>query len=457
MLKASVIIPARNRESVLPETLRALARQSFPAEQLEVVVVDDGSTDDIRAAISAHYPFRVIYDRLHANEEFCPARPRNRGLRLAGGDIAIFLDADVVPGPEFVAEHVAAHCAENRASAVVGYTYGYPLMPEDRTPEVLDPPPPDRILESLNVLVARDERWRDGREPLYAASRDLADHVTPWQAYWTNNASVPRDTALQVGGFDEDFVGWGAEDFEFAYRLHLHGLRFALARQAWGVHYPHAVGDQAVRRRQLERNRRRLIAKHASPLLELQLWDWQAWQDAWAETRPILEAPGSPAPHSRGFRSILDRITQHVFAPGSILWCGMMPATPTGSRERASCCWPFAHKPLRCASVALPLLGVFTPWEDLAFGGCLIADYWRGLSTGVVTGMLKEMTRLAPRVALLCTRARPTGRQSTHFRTLEECSQLLRSLLPDFRFEVLHAGDATAFLVNRSGSTMRSS
>src|SRR5207249_3746255 len=153
----SVIISTRNSADILPEALRALARQSFPFDQLEVVVVDDGSTDETAACVrDTRYPFRLVYERLEPREGFSPARPRNRGLRAATGDVGIFIDADILASAGLVAGHVAAHERSNAPCAAIGYTYGYALFPADRTPEALLPPPPEKVVEELPRLLAEN-------------------------------------------------------------------------------------------------------------------------------------------------------------------------------------------------------------------------------------------------------------------------------------------------------------
>jgi validoxylamine A glucosyltransferase len=263
MLKASVIIPARNRARVLSAVLDSLGRQSVSPRDYEVVVVDDGSTDGTRERLQRRAdPFPLIVERLEGGRGFCPSRPRNRGLEVASGEVAIFLDADVLAGPELVARHLEQH-ERCPGAAVIGYTYGYALDAVNRTPDVLGRILPQSLISRLGQnLRRRPDLWCDGREACYRETADLADHPAPWRKFWTNNVSVPRRAALEVGGFDEAFVGWGGEDLEFAYRLHRYGLAFQLARRAWGCHCPHPIPSVSVNEADHARNRRLLIRKH---------------------------------------------------------------------------------------------------------------------------------------------------------------------------------------------------
>src|SRR5919201_2228834 len=107
----SVIIPALNASGTIDRCLVALSRQSLPRTSFEVIVVDDGSTDDT-AALARRRGAVVL--RLDQNRG--PAAARNAGLAIARGDLIVFTDADCEPAPNFV----AALTAELRDPSVGG-------------------------------------------------------------------------------------------------------------------------------------------------------------------------------------------------------------------------------------------------------------------------------------------------------------------------------------------------
>ena len=84
--KISVVIPTYNRAHLLPECLQSVLAQSF--QDLEIIVVDDGSIDNTREVVSS-FPVRYCYQ-----ENQGPAAARNRGVGLARGEYVAFLDSD---------------------------------------------------------------------------------------------------------------------------------------------------------------------------------------------------------------------------------------------------------------------------------------------------------------------------------------------------------------------------
>ena len=103
----SVIIPARNEGRTIARLIGVTLSQAPAGWSVEVVVVDDGSTDDT-VAVARAAGARVIElgERAGGGN---PAVARNRGARAAAGDPLVFLDADCLPAPGWLARLLAAH------------------------------------------------------------------------------------------------------------------------------------------------------------------------------------------------------------------------------------------------------------------------------------------------------------------------------------------------------------
>jgi GT2 family glycosyltransferase len=178
---------------------------------MEVVVVDDGSTDgtiERLRAMNLPGALRVL-EQPHRG----PAEARNLGVEHAVGDLVLFLDDDVVPGPGLVATHVATHAAQPD-TVVIG-----PMLP------------PEDDSRTVSVWV----RWEE--EQLLAQYQDMAAgryDCGPRQLY-TGNASISRERFRAAGGFDTRFQR--AEDVELGYRLRDAGSRFVFNPEAPVQHY----------------------------------------------------------------------------------------------------------------------------------------------------------------------------------------------------------------------------
>ena len=111
--RVSVIIPARNEATFVPRVIQAVLAQRPAGIELEVIVVDDGSTDGTAEAARAAGATAVVTAGAGGN----PAAARNRGATVAAGDPLIFLDADCIPAEGWLAAILAAHEA---GATVVG-------------------------------------------------------------------------------------------------------------------------------------------------------------------------------------------------------------------------------------------------------------------------------------------------------------------------------------------------
>lgn len=200
----SVIIPTYNRSQWLRETLDALAQQHWPtAVRFEVIVVDDGSTDETSQVASENYffPLRYIWQTNQGD-----AAARNTGAQQSQADILVFLDDDILIEPNYLLHLVRAHdSASNRI--VVGTSH---LWLEKRNPlSYAIPPATDKDVQSDIVEIE-------------------------FAVVCSNNMSIRRDAYLAVGmmenlGFTSSSI-WC--DVDFTYRAYRQGFQFYRSIQA---------------------------------------------------------------------------------------------------------------------------------------------------------------------------------------------------------------------------------
>lgn len=199
-MDVSVIIPAYNTSRELSECLTGLRRSTTPP--LEVIVVDDASTDDT-AAVAESQGARTI--RLAVNSG--PAGARNRGAAVARGDALVFVDADVVVAPDAIARMVASLEGEADVAAVFG---SYDVRP--RAPGV--------VSQFRNLL-----------------HHFVHQHGAPdASTFWAGCGAVRRAAFEAVGGFDERPIRHFIEDIDLGYRLRKGGFRIRLNRDLLCTH-----------------------------------------------------------------------------------------------------------------------------------------------------------------------------------------------------------------------------
>lgn len=98
----SVVVPVYNDPEGIRSTLDSLVGQSAPADRYEVVVVDNGSTDETRAVVREYRESAVRVRLLVEDEIQGSYAARNRGIRAATGPVIAFVDADMLVAPDWI-------------------------------------------------------------------------------------------------------------------------------------------------------------------------------------------------------------------------------------------------------------------------------------------------------------------------------------------------------------------
>jgi len=198
MVKVSVIIPTYNRWWILKKSLEALLNQSYPKDKYEIVLIDDGSTDDTKTMIESLSPScKLKY--LRNEKRMGIPRTRNRGIRKARGEYIIFTDSDVVVIPDFIKQHMSYHKKYQHV-----------------------------IVNGELIRVFSFKQIGKKRKSIFDFS------LSPFD---TANVSVAKKHLLEVGGFDENLLAYGWQDLELGYRLRKAGLKCKRNQRALGYHY----------------------------------------------------------------------------------------------------------------------------------------------------------------------------------------------------------------------------
>ena len=207
----SVVVPAYQAAGTLPACLAALAQQSVEPGAYEVIVVDDGSTDETSSIARAAGVTTIVQPHAGA------ATARNRGAAAARGDLLLFTDADCAPVEEWI-EAIVAPFADPEVAGAKG-TY----------------------LSTQRSVVARFTQleYEDRYDRMAGSERiDFID---------TYSAAYRRDIFLANDGFDARFLI--NEDQEFAFRLAEKGYKLVFTPAAQVVHQHNRTLAQYVRRK----------------------------------------------------------------------------------------------------------------------------------------------------------------------------------------------------------------
>lgn len=234
-LTASLIITTYNRPDALELVLLSIINQSVLPD--EVIIADDGSTNATRDLVESYsktFP-TLIHHVWQEDLGFRAASIRNKAMALAKHDYIIFIDGDLILHRDFVKDH--------KLNARTGYFIqgSRVLLKEHLTKGVLAS---RRVHFSFfsNGIVNR-------KNTIHSRLLSRITSYTNVNIYNVRsvNLSFWKKDAEKINGFNEDFIGWGREDSEFALRMQNIGLkRLHLKFLATGYHLYHPESSREM-------------------------------------------------------------------------------------------------------------------------------------------------------------------------------------------------------------------
>ncbi|MEW6408339.1 MAG: glycosyltransferase family 2 protein [Patescibacteria group bacterium] len=224
--KISIIIPSYNSAQTLAHTLRSIQYQKLSKKEkslVEVIVVDDGSTDNMESIVNKFNKIMPI--KYVRQNHLGRAHARNLGASLAQGDIIIFLDSDVVLENHFIREHAIRHVYLNEA-AFVSFKENIQLSDKRLSRRIFKP----NIVNDFrfkkevksewlrmhrhvrNIEIRKVELLRETDNfKNFGQDKVLGVWDLP-SIFVTNAVSIKKKDFNNVGGFNPQFKGWGMED-----------------------------------------------------------------------------------------------------------------------------------------------------------------------------------------------------------------------------------------------------
>ncbi len=240
----SVVIPTYNRLPILQKSIAALEQQELTDDKIdgyEIVLVDDGSTDETLAWLTKNktqLPHVRVFQQNHQGA----AVARNLGVRNAKGDTIIFIDSDLVVTKTFLQCHGDALVkgAEDLKSDRL-FTYG-------------------AVINTNNFENPTSEPYK------------ITDFSAAYFA--TGNVAIARKWLIEAGLFDTGFQLYGWEDLELGVRLKKLGLKLIKCPAAMGYHWHPAFGLEQIPRminQEIERGKMGVVFYNKHPTFDVKM------------------------------------------------------------------------------------------------------------------------------------------------------------------------------------------
>ncbi len=231
--EAALIVSTYQRPRHLQLSLTSIGMQTGVRGKFELIVTDDGSTDEThviieRFAAIADFPVTLT---THQHGTFQLAQCRNEGVAASTAPYLIFTDGDLILPPEFVGQHLRRRRAN---TAFSGESY--------------------RLAEDVSAGLDEDAVRRGDYRSLVSPGELARVRKADWRARWHAllrhrdrprligwNVGLWRSDYERVNGYDEQFRGWGCEDDDLTRRLRGLGVRTRwINRWTCGYHVWHA-------------------------------------------------------------------------------------------------------------------------------------------------------------------------------------------------------------------------
>jgi glycosyltransferase involved in cell wall biosynthesis len=221
MNKVTLILTTYNRPSILEKSVAALHRQELKDVELEIIVMDDCSTDEnseLAAKVIAKFP-GIRYHRNPQNKGLSGSR--NAGATLGNGEFILFLDDDIIVEPSYVMGHVDILASANNIATVGSLRF---------------PPELTKDNNLMNYLSSRELRQRN-------LSPDFLQDLDP-QYLGGGICGMRMSDYKKVNGFNETYLFYGGEDVDMGYSLQCVGVRIVYAANAKADHFDTVTIDR---------------------------------------------------------------------------------------------------------------------------------------------------------------------------------------------------------------------
>lgn len=235
--KLSLITCTYNRLDRLEKLINSLKRQSLLPD--EFIISDDGSKEDIETYLKERFKNETRFKvKLIKQEDlgFRLSRARNNGVREAEGELLVIIDSDIIMPKKFLEIFY-----KKRKKSRINLSRAIRLT-EEMTSKLTD----DNIkndnytsLHSRKSYLYNVERyWKNKAYAIFAPKKQA-------EKFRAMAFSLYRDDYIKLDGFDENFIGWGAEDLDFGRRAYYKGMKINNShKNNFQIHQWHSESDK---------------------------------------------------------------------------------------------------------------------------------------------------------------------------------------------------------------------
>lgn len=203
-MKISVVIPTHNRQKILTQCLQALFEQDLKKSEYEIIVVDDGSSDETEDLLKKMQEKSPVDFSFYRQKNSGQGVARNCGIAQARGEIILLIGDDIIATHQLLREHLCMHERHpEESAAVLGFITWHPKL--SITPLM-------KFMERGGAIFGRFGGHQFAFDLL--EGKEHADY----RFFYTSNISLKRSVLVQHK-FDPWFSGYGFEDIELGYRL----------------------------------------------------------------------------------------------------------------------------------------------------------------------------------------------------------------------------------------------
>ncbi len=204
--RVSIIIPMYNASKTIIENLKSLEKQTY--KNFEVIIVDDGSTDDSISKIKNFRDKSKLTIPIAKQKNMGPASARNKGAKHANGDILLFTDADCILPNNWVKEMIDPIDEQNN---IIGAHCGYEI-------------------KNKKSLIARYIDYETKKR-----HSNIRGKIT--DSVGTYSFSIKKETFKEMDGFDTSYKTASGEDFDFSYKLSNNNYKIYFTGKTFAYHF----------------------------------------------------------------------------------------------------------------------------------------------------------------------------------------------------------------------------